>query len=382
MRLVVLLSFFLTSCVLAQTDRLTIHSDILQDDFTLQLQLPDTYHHSDTVNYPVLVVLDGTTQFEHIAANVSFLSTFAIVPEMIVVGVSANDRLRYFTPTAVDKFKGRSGEALRYKQFLEQELLTQLADKYRTADYQLISGHSLSGLFSSYIAMSPDTVFDAAISISPSLWWDDNWLVLQSPQWLAAKRVKPMRWFLSMANEPDDMASAFALQIKQLQTQKPTNNANAKLYWSYQQFSHETHDSTPLTGNIAALKSLFSDWNAVPEIAVMSLSDLKAFYLNKSAEFGYVFSLSAHQYNVYGLKAAYEQQTAWGVEILEEGVAKFAHSEILWDSLATAYDLADMPKKARQASDKAVVLAKKHDSIFLSDILAQARRLAKTAAKS
>lgn len=381
MRLMILLSFFLTNCVLAQTDKFAIHSDILQDDFILQLQLPDTYHHSDTFNYPILVVLDGTTQFEHIAANVSFLSTFAIVPEMIVVGVSANDRLRYFTPTEVDKFKDRSGDAPRFKQFLEQELLSLLADKYRTADYQLISGHSLSGLFSSYIAMSQETVFDAAISISPSLWWDDNWLVLQSPQRLAAKRTKPVRWFLSMAREPDEMANAFALQIKQLQAQKLADKADAKLYWSYQTFNDETHDSTPLTGNVAAIKSLFSNWNAIPEIAVMPLGDLKAFYQKKSIEFGYVFSLSAHQYNVYGLKATYEQQTAWGVEILEEGVATFPHSEILWDSLATAYDLADMPEKARQASDKAVVLAKQHDSIFLSDILAQARRLAKAARK-
>jgi hypothetical protein len=53
----------------------------------------------------------------------------------------------------------------------------------------------------------------------------------------------------------------------------------------------------------------------------------------------------------------------------------FPHSEILWDSLATAYDLHGQLEQAIKASDKAVVLAKKSDSVFLNEILSQAKRL-------
>lgn len=350
----------------------------MNDDINLQIHLPDTYAHSNDFNYPVLIVLDGSTQFEHVAANVGFLSTYAIIPEMITVGVSSDQRMKYFTPTQIDKFKDSSGGAEQFRQFLEQELFSTLGKKYRTSDYQIITGHSFAGLFTSYVAMTPNSQFDAVISISPSLWWDSDWLVLKSAELLPAKRAKPLRWFLSMASEPNEMASAFAAQIKQLQDglgANSTGNASKQLHWFYKHFPDETHDSTPLVGNIEALKTLFAGWNAVPEIAVMPLKDIKHFYRQKSAEFGYEFPLFAQQYNVYGLKATYEQKTAWGVEILAEGTRTFPNSEVLWDSLATAYDLDGQLEQAIKASDKAVLLAKQTDSVFLNEILSQAKHL-------
>ncbi|ACK47308.1 putative esterase [Shewanella baltica OS223] len=378
MRLVLVLIFFFSTAVFAQTDKTVIHSEILNDDINLQIHLPDTYAHSNDFNYPVLIVLDGSTQFEHVAANVGFLSTYAIIPEMITVGVSSDQRMKYFTPTQIDKFKDSSGGAEQFRQFLEQELLSTLGKKYRTSDYQILTGHSFAGLFTSYVAMTPNSQFDAVISISPSLWWDSDWLVLKSAELLPAKRAKPLRWFLSMASEPNEMASAFAAQIKQLQDglgANSTGNASKQLHWFYKHFPDETHDSTPLVGNIEALKTLFAGWNAVPEIAVMPLKDIKHFYRQKSAEFGYDFPLFAQQYNVYGLKATYEQKTAWGVEILAEGTRAFPNSEVLWDSLATAYDLDGQLEQAIQASDKAVLLAKQTDSVFLNEILSQAKHL-------
>lgn len=380
MRLVLVLMLLFSTCVFGQTERSAIHSKILNDDINLQIRLPDTYAHSDDFKYPILIVLDGSTQFEHVAANVGFLSSYAIIPEMITVGVSSNNRLKYFTPTQIDKFKDRSGGAEPFRQFLEHELLAALAKQYRTSDYQILTGHSFAGLFSSYVALTPNTQFDAVMSISPSLWWDNNELVIKSAELLQAKRAKPLRWFLSMASEPNEMASAFVLQIKQLQevfetNQLQTADSSKQVYWFYKHFPDETHDSTPLVGNIEALKTLFATWNAVPEIAVMPLNELKRFYRQKTAEFGYEFPLSAQQYNVYGLKASYEKKTAWGVEILTEGTSLFPRSDVLWDSLATAYDLDGQLEQAIKASGNAVSLAKQTDSEFLNEILSQAKSL-------
>lgn len=380
MRMVLGLILFLSMQVMAQTDKMQLHSEILNDDINLQIKLPDTYGHSSDFRYPVLVVLDGSTQFEHIAANVGFLSSYAIVPELIVVGISSNNRLKSFTPTQLEPFKDRSGGAENYRQFLETELLSSLNQTYRMADYHILSGHSLGGLFSSYVALTPDTRFNAAISISPSLWWDNNWLVHESAKLAVAKRTKPMRWFLSIASEPNEMASAFAAQITQLQNTLG-NSPSVKppsaqmLRWFDKRFPEETHDSTPLIGNVEALKTLFAGWNAVPEVAVMPLKELKQFYRQQTAVFGYEFPLSAQQYNVYGLKASYEQKTAWGVEILLEGTKVFPMSEVLCDSLATAYDLDGQTALAIDASNKAVQLAKQSDSVFLNEILSQANSL-------
>lgn len=64
-----------------------------------------------------------------------------------------------------------------------------------------------------------------------------------------------------------------------------------------------------------------------------------------------------------------------GVEILEQGAMYFKLSDIIWDSLATAYALNNELEKAITASEKALQLAKQYDSVFLSDIIAQNKKL-------
>ncbi|MER2497404.1 alpha/beta hydrolase-fold protein [Vibrio neptunius] len=367
MRQIYLTLIFISSYSFAGTKSLMFSSETINEEVTVQVSLPDTYEHSDSFKYPVLIALDGSTQFEHIAASVRFLSTYAIIPEMIVVGVNTPyNRLKFYTHTELEQYKNRSGQAELYKQFLQDELLNKIKEHYRLAPYQVISGHSLSGLFTSYLALSDGSEFNAAISISPSLWWDKATLISEYSKYQKLERDKPVKWFLSLANEPGEMKEAFSSMIESLNRKSPNN-----VIWAHANYPNETHDSTPLIGNSQALKVIFDGWNAVPEVDVMSLKELQAFYLAKSNEYGYTFPMSVHQYNVYGLKAAYEGKVDWGVEILEQGVKTFGASEILWDSLATAYSLNHELNQAMDASEKALLLAKKNNSLFLNEIAAQ-----------
>lgn len=350
----------------AHYERLYVLSELMGEEFTIQVSLPDTYHHSDSFSYPLLVVLDGSTQFNHTAASVQFYSTYAVIPEMIVVGVSVQNRLAFFTHTEPEAFAGRAGKAGLFTGFLQDELLKVLNEKYRVAPYYVIAGHSLSGLYSSHLAVNGNSMFNAAISISPSLWWDDAVIVSDYTRNHSAEVATPFRWFLSMASEPNEMAESFDSMLLALK-----NNSRSGLYHSYARFPDETHDSTPLVGIAKGLQAVFSGWNAVPEINVMSLSELTKFYEGKVHEFGYRFPLSVHQFNVYGLKAAYEDQIPWGVEILMQGTKKFPDSEILWDSLATAYSLSKNLPDALVASERALELAVANHSIFISEIKAQ-----------
>ncbi|MCG7489504.1 hypothetical protein MHN79_08370 [Vibrio sp. Of14-4] len=379
MRLIYLTLIFISSYSFANTNSFTFFSGTINEEVTLQVSLPDTYEHSNSFKYPVLVVLDGSTQFEYIAGSVRFLSTYAIIPEMIVVGVSTPyERLKFYTHTESEKYRNHSGQAELYKKFLQDELLNKIREDYRLAPYQIISGHSLSGLFTSYLALSEGSEFNAAISISPSLWWDKATLMNEYSQYQNLERKKPIKWFLSLANEPDEMEDSFNSMIELLNKKSPNN-----VTWSYSKFPNETHDSTPLIGNSHALKAIFSGWNAVPELDVMSLEKLEDFYLAKSTEYGYTFPMSVHQFNVYGLKAAYENKVDWGIAILERGVKTFEGSEILWDSLATAYSLNNEFQKAFDSSEKALLLAQHNKSRFLSEIVSQHKVLkAKVADKT
>jgi hypothetical protein len=321
----------------------TLESKLIDEGITARVALPESYQHSDSFQYPVLLVMDGSTQFEHIAGNVNFLSTFSIVPEMIVVGVSARNRLKRFTNTKMEAYADRSGGAEQYTQFLQDELMPALQKKYRVSPYTVVTGHSLSGLYTSYLALINDIKAAEQKAEKPSV-----------------------RWFVSMASEPNEMAESYERLLNVLEA-KPESAFN----WESKQFPSETHDSTPLIGNVEGLKSVFRGFNAVPNIEIKSLDQLQAFYADYEKTVGYDFPMSVHQYNVYGLKAAYEGKVGWGQAILEKGVEVFDQSEILWDSLATVYSMNDNNESALKASNKAVQFAREHQSKYISEIEAQ-----------
>ena len=355
---------FASATQAAETFR--IDSKLINETVTARIALPESYYHSDSFQYPVMLVMDGSTQFEHIAGNVNFLSTFSIVPEMIVVGVSAKSRLKHFTHTELAGYEGRSGGAQHYTRFLQDELLPELKKQYRMSPFTLVTGHSLSGLYTSYLATHHADFINASISVSPSLWWDDFALINDIKATKRQVEKPPLRWFVSMANEPNEMAEGYNRLMSVL-----GEKSERVFDWESREFPKETHDSAPLIGNVEGLKSIFRGYNAVPNIEIKSLEQLQAYYGNYAKKMGYNFPMSLHQYNVYGLKAAYEGELDWGIEILEKGVEVFDQSEILWDSLATVYSMNDDTESALQASNKALKLARQHQSKYLSEIEAQ-----------
>lgn len=89
----------LFSSVCAASTSFQFYSERLSETTTIRVALPETYRHSSDYEYPLLLVMDGSTQFNHVAGNIEFMSTFAEIPDMIVVGVSANSRFLNFTHT-------------------------------------------------------------------------------------------------------------------------------------------------------------------------------------------------------------------------------------------------------------------------------------------
>jgi len=161
------LCVFLSFAPVQAEETFRVDSKLINETVTTRVVLPESYHHSDSFEYPVMLVMDGSTQFEHIAGNVNFLSTFSIVPEMIVVGVSAKNRIKHFTHTELEGYEGRSGGAEAYTQFLKDELLLELKEQYRVSPYMLVTGHSLSGLYTSYLATHHSNFINASISVNP-----------------------------------------------------------------------------------------------------------------------------------------------------------------------------------------------------------------------
>jgi len=91
------------------------------------------------------------------------------------VAIENVDRERDFTVTKLKtKRVNTMGGGKNFLNFIEKELLSYVDKNYRTAPYRTLVGHSLGGLLTLNSYMDKNSIFDAYLSIDPSIWWDEE----------------------------------------------------------------------------------------------------------------------------------------------------------------------------------------------------------------
>ncbi|MBK9507016.1 MAG: alpha/beta hydrolase-fold protein [Chitinophagales bacterium] len=154
-------------------ESLSIRSSFLNRDVQLSIILPPAYEQKP---YPVLWLNDGqdmsAMQFNRILDD---LYTQEVVKPMIVVGIHANeDRLQEYGSSAAADFKNRGAKAGLYAEFLVNELLPFIRNKYsvsRDKRKNVIAGWSMGGLSAIDIAWHFSNYFGKVGVFSGSLWW-------------------------------------------------------------------------------------------------------------------------------------------------------------------------------------------------------------------
>lgn len=153
--------------------------------------------------FPVVYLLDGNATFP---MAVTYARLGASAPRKniqptphIIVGISAQDnspfakqRMCDFTPTAIpekmpQKFAKmaitpeRTGGIEQFINFLETKVKPTIANKYTiNPDNQTLVGHSLGGLFTTYVLLNHRSLYQHYVIGSPSLWWNGGDLLAQS----------------------------------------------------------------------------------------------------------------------------------------------------------------------------------------------------------
>ena len=108
---------------------------------------------------------------------------------LIFVGISWQkghknglSRQRDYTPTPSSPgFKDPSGKASDHLQFIQNDVIEYIEGMYSTdSTSRTYIGNSFGGLFGAYILLhSPDT-FNHYILGSPSMWWDNEFMLKQN----------------------------------------------------------------------------------------------------------------------------------------------------------------------------------------------------------
>jgi len=189
----------------------TLHSNILGEDRTVFVAVPASYSRSVQA-YPVLYLTDAQWQFAHTRTTAAFLARNGIIPEMIIIGVTNPDRTHDLYATRADfKQNGRiisfptSGNADRFLEFFEKELISWTEANYRTIPLRILAGHSAGGNFALHVIRMKPVLFQAIIAASPWLAWDDHKELNALVSFLASANVPLRTLFFTFADEGAEM---------------------------------------------------------------------------------------------------------------------------------------------------------------------------------
>ena len=226
------------------------NSKILNEERTIFIYLPDSYQE-DKESFPVLYLFDAEINFKPVCGVVDILSKWKIIPGIIVVGLLNTDRMRDLTPTH-DRLFDIGGGGDNFLKFLREELIPFIDQNYRTQPFRILEGHSISGMFTMYTFIADTSLFDAYIAVSPSMYWDEQIMLLKIEDFLKANPQLKTQLYITLSNEPEFMLVRETIAI--IKKEAPVG-----LIWQFKQDTTERHEIAPLRSTYEGLRFIFSN---------------------------------------------------------------------------------------------------------------------------
>lgn len=241
---------------LAIGETFTIESKALGETRRINVYRPKPWGLDPKAPLPVLYMPDGGIgeDFLHVAGLVQVLTGNGSMRPFLLVGIENTERRRDMTgPSNVAedrKIAPRIGGSAAYRDFLRDELMPQVRQRYPTTDERALIGESLAGLFVVETLLQEPTLFNSYIALDPSLWWNRGALLSGAGKQLSSVASSGARLFLASSGQPELAASSARLATVLQQASPPT-------LVKYQPLPEETHATIYHPAALQALRTLF-----------------------------------------------------------------------------------------------------------------------------
>lgn len=346
--LTLVFTLFLSTIIGAQSDgkdivigqSFSLNSEVLNEERPYQIYLPDDYDKNGAP-VSVLYLLDGDGHFHHTTGIVSFLKRQGRIPNFMVVSIpNTNDRTRDLTPTIkldmeAKKNFATAGGADNMLSFIKNELIPHIDKTYNTSPYKILTGHSFGGIFAVHTFIKEPELFDAYISISPSMWWDNQNLVAEAESFLAEKPELENFFYMTMGNEGGNMLGG-AMKLAALfeETEIPGFN------WDFKLMEEETHGSIPHRSTYYGLEAIFKGWFSADLQKLYTeggMDGVKSHYSKVSKKLGYEMAPTEAEINNLGYRLMGSGAKEKALELFLENIKLHPNSFNVYDSAAEAY---------------------------------------------
>jgi predicted alpha/beta superfamily hydrolase len=350
--LFILLSFNVDANDIKIGEKNTLQSNILKEKREYWVSLPKSYNKNNYTKYPVLYLLDGDMHsfFQIFAGMVNQMSVDAspTIPEMIVVGIVSQNRVRDSSPTnSLTQYGGTKSQALnitggagKFISFIKDELIPTIDLNYRTSDYRLLTGYSFTGLpIIQSLFTTPDT-FNAYIAIDPSMWWDNQFMLKQLEPFYQNSSLTRRRLFVATSERVTDIypKNNYVKQLIEKLNTKPKQG----LYFDSITFGQdENHHTMPILSFYKGLRSIFDGYMIDDHARFRPAAELKLHFEKVSNKLGANFYLYEDIINWFGYERLYNEQFGLDIDRAIEffllNTEYYPLSANAWDSLGEAY---------------------------------------------
>lgn len=258
----ILISFVCFTNVSAQNDAVindSIYSNILKEERSVKVVLPDIYKPGSTDKYEVIYLTDG----EWVVNLFPFIYKFAegenYVPPAIIVAIpniyinKANQRDRDFLPVHVES-PAISGGGDKFLSFLKNELIPYIDKTYPTNGTNSIYGHSYGGLFVLYTLLTEPQLFQSYYATDPPFLWNNEFLIKLASERLEKLPPNKLLWIAGIEETYkyqgiDRLDSVLKLKAPQ------------SFRWKMATFPNEKHNSVRLKAMYDGIKFSYSGYS-------------------------------------------------------------------------------------------------------------------------
>ncbi len=340
----------------ASHDEHKINSKILNESRQILVRTPADYEDGNS-KYPVLYMLDAHPP--HNALMVGMVEQQAAsftMPEMIVVGIQNTNRSRDMSPTVDAKNERQGGD--KFLEFVEKEVMPLVEKNYRTENYKVFAGWSSGGLMviSSFVN-NPD-LFDAYISVSPYLEYEENFIIKKAEKLFSEKRDFNKTLFLGVGNEPYLMKSLNEFE-KLLNAKKPKN-----LEYEFEVFPKENHDSAVLPTYYEGLRKVFENWYPSE---INSFADIENHYKKLSEKYDFEVKIPEVLLNRTAYNLMFAEKPLEAEKAFRKNIELYPNSLIAYRQLGGFFERTNKLGEAQETYEKALKIAvQKKDERFIN----------------
>jgi predicted alpha/beta superfamily hydrolase len=329
-----------------------LHSNILNEERAYWVSLPESYDQETASykSYPVLIVLDGYAHYKSITGMVNYMSAGfngnRKIPEMIVVAVQNVNRNRDFTPDKIiTRRENDFGGGDNFLAFLEDELIVEVDQKYRTTPFKILYGHSLGGLLATHTYMKEKTVFNAFIAVDPSF---GSWDAEKMDEKLAAVTNQSFDRFIYMATANWGKRN-IRNRDRHLRLYEALNSKCKGVFPAQlEYFENENHGSVPVIAFHNGISSIFKGYG-ISYREIESKTQLEQHFQQLSERLSWDFIPPEALVNRLGyrmLNSRNEQIQADALALFILNTENYPGSFNAFDSLADAYEAVEDKEKA------------------------------------